>query len=292
MERFENFACIDWSGAVGERHAGIAVALCSTGDDAPKLVRPKHRWSRAEAADWLLHKMPPSTLVGIDLSASMAFVDRGAYFPEWTDSPEDAPALWALVERICANDPHLSASSFVAHEQASRHFRRHGGLVGDLFEAGRGRLRQCELAQAVVGLNPYSNFNLIGAAQVGKSSLTGMRVLHRVHDGLPVWPIDGNRVSPSGSLLVEIYTSLAALAAGRRAGRSKMRSVAELNEALVSSAIASRPVHGNGPISDHHSDALLTAAWMRRAASDERVWHPSALTAEIARKEGWTFGLI
>lgn len=291
MHKFEHFVCIDWSGALGERHAGIAVAMCKAGNSAPKLVRPGHRWSRMEIADWLLEHLPARTLAGIDLSASMAFVDRGAFFPEWEESPETAPDLWALVERVCASDPHLSASSFVTHEQAKRHFRRQGGLVGDLFEAGRGRLRQCEQVQAEFGLNPYSNFNLIGAAQVGKSSLTGMRVLHRVHDRLPIWPIDGAKLSAQGSLLVEIYTGLAAVAAGRRRGRTKMRTYAELNEALASPAVSSQPVRRKGPVSDHQSDALLTSAWMRRAAEDPRVWQPDSMTVEIACKEGWTFGL-
>ena len=50
---FRRFAAIDWSGAVGERHKGIAVALCAAGVEAPALVRPGHRWSRREVLDWL-----------------------------------------------------------------------------------------------------------------------------------------------------------------------------------------------------------------------------------------------
>ncbi|MEY4238604.1 MAG: hypothetical protein RL339_1205, partial [Pseudomonadota bacterium] len=49
--RFEHFVAIDWSGAAGERHHGIAVALCGKEDDAPELVRPGHRWSRPEVLD-------------------------------------------------------------------------------------------------------------------------------------------------------------------------------------------------------------------------------------------------
>ncbi len=291
MTRFDNFACIDWSGALGERHAGIAVAICSSGDAVPKIVRPGHRWSRVEVAHWLLDKMPPRTLVGMDLSTSLPFVDRGSYFPEWSESPANAPALWAMVDRMCKADEHLSVGSFVDHQEASRHFRRQGGRVGDLFEPGRGRLRRTELAQAAMGLNPYSNLNLIGAAQVGKSSLSGMRVLHRLQGRLPVWPFS-NSLSESGSRLVEIYTSVAAFAAGHRAGRSKMRTVEELNEALQSPVIASKRYRGSGRIDDHSSDAILTAAWLRRAASCEELWHPPLLIDEIADKEGWTFGVI
>lgn len=285
MTRFTHFAAIDWSGAVGARQKGIAVAVCRIGDDAPGLIVPAGGWSRQTALDWLLHDMPPDTLVGLDLGPSLPFVDAGAFFPGWADSPADARALWALVERICAGDVHLSATSFVDHPEASRHFRRHGGRKGEFFDR-HGRLRVTEQAQRAQGLNPYSGFNLVGAAQVGKSSLTGMRVLHRIDGGLPVWPFDR---SSTGSLVVEIYTSIAALGAGRAKGRTKMRTVADLNTALV--AIGSQPVSGDGAIDDHSSDAILTAAWLRANAGRAELWHPPALTDGIARTEGWTFGV-
>lgn len=297
MKRFAHFAAIDWSGAAGERHIGIAVALCGLGSAGPELVRPGHRWSRGEVLDWLLHEMPRDCLVGLDLGVSLAFADRGAFFPGWAESPPDARALWSLVERICADDPHLSATSFVDHLEAAKHFRRHGGREGEHFGAagqkgGRGRFRQTELAQERQGCKPTSNFNLVGAAQVGKSSLTGMRVLHRLAGRLPVWPVDplpAASASSSGSVVVEIYTALAAIAAGRRAGRAKIRSYEDLNAALA--ALGSQPIAGAGPIDDHRSDALLTAAWLRTVADAHELWHPAAMTAEIARTEGWTFGV-
>ena len=47
-KRFRHFAAVDWSGAVGERQRGIAVACCAMGDDAPHIIRPGHVWSRAD----------------------------------------------------------------------------------------------------------------------------------------------------------------------------------------------------------------------------------------------------
>ncbi len=285
-DRFIHYVAIDWSGAVGARQPGIAVATCAAGDDAPALVRPGHIWSRAEVLDWV-RAAPAGSLIGFDLGPSLPFVDRGAFFPGWSDSPADARGLWALVESICADDPHLSASSFVDHPQASRHYRRHGGRTGDLFEPGRGRLRATERAQQRQGLSPYSNLNLVGAAQVGKSSLTGMRLLHRLDGVLPIWPFDP--LPTTGSVIVELYTTIAAIAAGRPRSRSKMRDHADLDAALV--ALGSRPTGGSGAISDHASDAILTAAWMRIAADRSELWHPPALTPDIARTEGWTFGV-
>lgn len=285
-DRFRHFAAIDWSGAAGERHRGIAVALCGQGSGAPKLVRPGHRWSRPEVLDWLLDELPQDTLVGFDMGISLAHADVGAFFPRWSESPDTARELWALIDRICDDDPYLSAGSFVDHQEASRHFRRHGGREGDRFGGGRGRFRVTERAQEALGCRPCSNFNLVGAAQVGKSSLTGMRLLNRLQGRLPVWPVDP--LPATGSVVTEIYTTIAAMAAGRSSGTSKIRTYAELSTALE--ALESAPVHGSGPITDHASDALITAAWLRIVANDRSLWQPRALSPAIARTEGWTFG--
>ena len=289
-DRFKHFAAIDWSGATGERHAGIALALCDA-SSAPALVRPGHRWSRGEVLQWLEQELPADTLVGFDMSMSFAFDDRKGYFPGWADSPATARALWAKVEQVCGGDLHLGATTFADHPCTAPHFRRHGGREGAAFGAngkkgGRGRFRQTEHAQARAGCRPYSNFNLVGAAQVGKGSLAGMRLLHRLKHKFAIWPFDP--LPESGSVLVEIYTTLAAIAAGRIAARSKIRDYAALNEALA--ALGSKPVRGDGALSDHAADALISAAWLRQIAHDPANWSPTLLTPEIAATEGWTFG--
>lgn len=289
---FRHFMAIDWSGAVGPRQKGIAVACCGL-DGAPNLLLPSGHahWSRADVLDLLLHDLPEDTLVGLDLGLSLPFVDTGAFFPGWVDSPADARSLWALVDSLCGSDPHLAASSFVDHPQLSAYYRRHGGREGAAFHLPnaahrRGRMRVTEAAQARAGCKPYSNFNLVGAAQVGKSSLTGMRVLHRLSGSVPVWPVD--QLPDSGSVMVEIYTTLAAIAAGRSAGRAKMTDYPTLNDALA--VLGSPLIACEGPIDDHSADALLTAAWLRTAAARTELWHPAELTPELARTEGWTFG--
>lgn len=291
LTRFAHFAAIDWSGAVGERLSGIAVAICAAKGGPPRLVRPGHRWSRMDVLDLLLHGLPRDTLVGLDLGISLPFADAGTFFPGWEASPPDARSLWRFVDETCADDPHLAAGSFVDHPEASRYFRRVGGREGDRFHLGnadhrRGRFRVTEIRQAAHGCKPYSNFNLVGAAQVGKSSLTGMRVLHRLAGRIPVWPIDS--LPDSGSLIVEIYTALAAVAAGRTAARAKVTDFNGLNEALAN--LSSPPVEGKGRINDHSADALLTAAWLRASAHKPLLWRPPGLMEQIAQTEGWTFG--
>lgn len=291
IPEFEYFCAIDWSGAAGPRQKGIAVAICSAEGGAPALVQRDTAWSRAEVLQVLRDDLPANTLVGMDLGIALPFADCGAYFPDWNDSPSNARGLWALIDTLCRDDPNLEAGSFVDHPQLSRYFRRHGGREGDRFHTPgandkRGRLRVTEHAQQDQGCKPYSNFNLVGAAQVGKSSLTGMRMLHQLDNAIPVWPIDP--LPETGSVIVEIYTGLAAIEAGRRPGKTKLRDYSELNTAL--SMLDSPPVTESGPVDDHSTDAILTAAWLRKVAKNSARWAPKRLTTKIAATEGWTFG--
>jgi hypothetical protein len=287
MRRFARHACIDWSGAATPRQPGIAVAATQDGARLT-LLRPDGGWTRQRILGWLetLAEQETDILVGLDLSPALPFIDCGAYFPGWADSPADGPALWHLVDTLAAADPHLSATSFVTHPEARRHFR-HGVDRGDLFAGSTGRLRACEHGQAAMGLRPASCFNLVGAAQVGKSSLTGMRVLNRLRGRIPVWPFDP--VPERGPCIVEIYTSLAARQSGVTGPKIKILDPPRLSAILSSLGFAAQIPDR---LDDHSSDALLTAAWLSRAAGAEGHWRPAAMSPHIARTEGWTFGVI
>lgn len=286
IRRFGRFACIDWSGAKGERQKGIAVAVSSGPGRTPKLI--ERAWSRQAVLDWLLDHAARGSdlLVGIDFSAALPFVDAGAYFPGWADSPADARGLWRLVDDLCANEPHLGAGALVDHPEASRHFRRHGGRQGDLFGPGNGRHRVVERQTRDGHAPATSSFNLVGAAQVGKASLTAMRMLHRLDGRVPVWPFDP--VPERGPLIVEIYTTIAARQAGLKGG-SKMRDADRLRAGLAGYGIARPPALAR--YDDHSTDAILTAAWLAQAAEKPALWHPPLMTEEIAALEGWTFGI-
>ena len=249
-------------------------------------MRPGYVWSRLDVLDWLASDMPADTLVGLDLGGSLPFADCGAFFPGWHRSPPVAAGLWALIDEICVGEANLGANIFVDDPEASRHFRRHGGRQGDRFMPGRGRLRVTEQAQRAQGLNPYSNFNLVGAAQVGKSSLTGMRMLHRLSGRIAIWPFDP--LPPAGSVIVEIYTSLAAIACGLPKGRTKIRDAHTLDKALE--ALGSHPHTPLPRYTDNATDAIVTAAWLRVVANDDALWHPRGLDA-VRHTEGWTFGV-
>ncbi len=299
MREFDHFIAIDWSGAKGERHKGIAMAIARADGGPPVLVEPPAGgFSRTEIRDILADDLPVNSLVGLDLGISLPFEDCGAFFPGWDRSPRSAKRLWALIDEICQDDPHLGAHSFVNHPEASRYFRHGKDHVGDRFHlpdaiTREGRFREAEIAQRLQKCRPVSNFNLVGAAQVGKSSLTGMRMLHQLNDQLPVWPLDPipeKRQVSGGSMIAEIYTGLASKEAADRGARTKLLTYADLNSALA--ALNCPPVDEVGEIDDHSSDALLTAAWLRKVAPEPERWAPRALTAEIAYTEGWTFGAL
>jgi hypothetical protein len=291
MRRFTEFAVFDWSGQAVARPKGIALAACAP-DAPPKLIRTAQGiWSRHDALAWLQRqaRQQADMLIGFDLSMGFPFADAGDYFPGWPHSPADAPALWELVDRLCADDLHLSANSFIEHPELLHYFR-HQGRLGERYGADKsGRLRVVERESRDQGSSrPYSCLNLVGAAQVGKSSLTGMRLLHRLRGQIPVWPFDP--IPERGPVIVEIYTSIAANAAGLSKGRTKIRDRATLKAAFA--AIGSPCPTRLPAYDDHSTDALLTAAWLSQAAVDLRHWKPNAMTPQIAQTEGWTFGVL
>jgi len=130
-------------------------------------------------------------------------------------------------------------------------------------------------------------YDAIGAAQVAKASFAGMRLLHHLDGRIAVWPFDP--APTSGMTIVEIYTAIAARAAGLRKGLSKLRTPDALDEALA--ALGARPHEPLARYDDHATDAILAAAWLRANAARPDLWSPIGLTADIARTEGWTFGV-
>ncbi|KTT75039.1 hypothetical protein [Sphingomonas endophytica] len=279
-DRFTRFVAIDWSGAKGSRHKGIAVAGCDAGTAAPELVTPPGGvWSRTAVLDWILARRDTPTLIGFDFSFSAPFVARGAHLPGETDT-RDARALWAYVDRHC-DDADLGASSFL-QARRGRHF-----YLGAADGTKRDFLhwRVCEQADGTT--KPSTVYDAIGAAQVAKASFAGMRLLHHLGGRIPVWPFDPP--PDAGALIVEIYTAIAARATGVPRGRSKLRDAAALDAALA--ALGSAPHAPLATYSDHATDALMSAAWLRKYADRPHLWHPAALSAAVAATEGWTFGV-
>ncbi len=279
---FQRFAAIDWSGAKGKRHKGIAIAMCAAGETAPALVRHGHVWSRTEVLDWLLGAAAEApTLFGFDFSAAPPIAARGEYLPGEPNVPTEARAFWAYVDRL-SDDEDLGAASFL-EKVHRRHF-----YFGAVDGAKRDFLhhRVCEQAFNATGGGKASTlYDAIGAAQVAKASFAGMRLLHALDGRVPVWPMD--KLPARNSVVVEIYTR----AFIRHAGFSgrKVRTLAQLDAALT--ALGSAPARLTHDPSDHETDVLIAAAGLRAIAGSPAWWAPKGLTPALARTEGWTFGV-
>jgi hypothetical protein len=274
--RFQRFIGIDWSGARGARHPSVQVAAADAGDAPPRLVRPASGvWSRQGVLGWLAAERGDA-LVGMDAGFGFAAI------PGF-----DVPArqLWAEVDAVCAADPDLGGHAYIDHR---REIFWTGIADGPRRE--RAHLRVAELAHAASGRGqPTSNFVLLGASQVGKATLSAMRLAHRLSrdHGWPVWPFDP--LPERGPVLAEIYAQAFAAMAGTR---GKIRDRRTLDTALAH--FGSRPMPRRFPATfpDHVGDAIITAAGLRAIAHQPHSWQPPAMTPEIAAVEGWTFGVL
>src|SRR5581483_2414781 len=209
IPQFSRFAAIDWSGAKGKRHKGIAIAVAEAGEGPPRLVQRAQPWSRSEVLDWLLKTAAEApTLYGFDFSAAPPIVERGAYLPGESTPPSDARSFWAYVDGLC-RDEDLGAASFLEeHHRPHFYFGAADGPKANFLHH-----RVCENAFNATGGGKASTlYDAIGAAQVAKASFAGMRLLHRLGGRVPFWPVDFAQDGPvdplpkSGSVVVEIYT--------------------------------------------------------------------------------------
>ena len=279
---FSRTVAIDWSGAKGKRHKGIAIAE-ARGSEAPRLIRPAHVWSRAEVADWLVREAAKEpTLFGFDFSFAPPIIERGEYLPGEADVPTHAREFWAYVDAL-SEDEDLGAATFL--EQAHRRHFYFGAADG--VKANFMHFRQCDQhLNRMGGRKTASAYDAIGAAQVAKASFSGMRLLHRIQGKVAIFPMDELRAGESA--VVEIYTRIYIRNAGLPG--MKIRNRKDLDTALVT--LGSPPWRGRGPLDDHKTDALITAAGMRAHLAHPRAFSPEGLTPLIAASEGWTFGIV
>jgi hypothetical protein len=283
VTRFTRFVAIDWTGAKGLRHRAIQAAEAHAGDAPPRLLRPGHRWSRTEICE-LIQDIAASgepALIGIDCSFSLPFVDCGAYFPGDPEEPAGPRELWAEIDRVAAHEPDLAAHAYIDRR---RHHFWCGAADGVQRPFARLRVAEAVHRERRMG-NPCSPYVLVGASQVGKATLSGMRLLSKL-DSVPVWPFDP--LPDEGALLVEIYCQTFALDGGFR---GKIRTRAQLDEALA--RLGSQRSSGlPEQFDDHVGDALISAAGLRRAAAIPAYWAPAPMSPEVAATEGWTFGIL
>ena len=291
MHEDTTYTAVDWTGARGKRHSGIAVAELSAGASTPREVKAgAGRWSRQAVADWILAlaEQQQPTLIGFDFSFGLPHVDCGDYFPGLDYSFGTAADFWDFVEEKTAGEPDFYAGPLVKEPGLEQYFHR-PGFRGDCYEK---RLRRCEQENLTQGFGwSESCFHLIGPSQVGLASFSGMRMLRylkRKNPEVAIWPWDP--FNPHGVTVIEIYARVFRIMGGQ--GSLKIRDRQALNAVLEN--LGSGPVGrelANKDITDHLTDALVTAAGLKKIAGDPGLWAPETATPEALRYEGWTFGI-
>lgn len=288
MKNFDGFIGIDWSGAKSpEKTKSISLAIAFRGDDAPHLS--SKLWSRQMVYDWLIAmaKGKKRFLVGIDCnfgySATIGTQQFGKHYT--------AHHLWQAVDHICSDMPNFFAGPFWEHPSYAPTFWTSGPKPAGLILPRR----ETETACGQAGLGwPESPFKLIGAKQVGKGGLAGMRLVHHLKAALGprvgIWPFDEG-VEDARMVITEIYPRLFLRLSGH--GQTKIRDAKQLNAALT--ALASHPYPEKRAISDHEADSIVSAAGLRKLCGTDTTL-PEALVdipvpKHVLQQEGWIFGV-
>jgi len=223
--------------------------------------------------------------MGFDFAFGFPFEEEDGYLGGKASGIDDIFSLWSLLEAKSCGDPDFGCMRFIADADYASLFWLNGAKPERWVE----RKRRTEHACAeVTKTRPDSLYKMLHSKQVGKASITGMRVLHHIrtntHGSVAIWPFQPVR----DSAIVEIYpTMFRKMAAGAIA---KIRSLSQLNAALR--RIGSEPIRRSvKDFSDHETDALLSAAGLRNIARNPAVWNPHQTTSPRVQREGWIFGV-
>jgi hypothetical protein len=278
MPGFDCFVGIDWSGDKQVRQKGLKIAIAYPGRAAPRLeecATHRGRWSRTEAIRWIEHEFRDKrALIGLDFAFG---------FPAVAIS-KNVVLDWEYVESICKSGPNFYGGAFFRPPtRAHSHLINSPWLPKHSYSAAHLRMTDI-VAKQTIGATPQSIFNAVGPAQVGPSSITGMRALRTLQkncgDRIAIWPFDELR--QTGSVIVEIFPRYFPLSRGRSA---RLSDHSELNAAL--SAFDSDGVM-QGPESEDEGDALLSAAALRSLSSQQSLFQ---MPDPSIRLQGWIFGV-
>jgi hypothetical protein len=289
--RFRRFIAVDWSGArdTGRGLPGIQVAACREGGAAPALVDNPGggAWRRSDVISWLaaetLRDAP--ILVGFDFAFAFPYCEGGAYLGGVEPDLGTPAALWRLVDSVSTDEPEYYGRPFSADPRFASAFWTNGKRPAGFDD--RQRLTEVHCSGQGGG-NPESVFKLVGAKQVGLGSLAGMRVLARLRcqNDVSIWPFQD---ADTDCVCVEIFPRHFLIRAGL--GHRKVRNQADLDTALAAYDSELVELDG-GDLDDNRTDALISAAALRRVAAADDVWRPPSMTPCARDHEGWIFGVM
>lgn len=272
---FERFIGIDWSGDRQPLQKGIKLAEARPGQGAPVLIaadHPRRRWSRSAVLSFIESVcVRERCLIGLDFSFG---------FPQGFGLFD-----WDYVEACCADDANFYGGRFfAAPDPLHADFVNGPRHKGARYSARALRLTELRAA-AIKHATPQSVFNAVGAAQVGPSSIAGMRMLRALKSGpvaerVAVWPFEP--AVHGKSVVVEIFPRLFPLLHGLSPA---MKHAANLDAALA--AFGSEAALC-APASEDEGDALVSAAALRALAGGQGCFD---LPAGLPAGEGWIFGV-
>ncbi len=288
---FDLFVGIDWTGAQPAR--AVAVAACDQDGHVSPIWPPDRYWRRQAVADWIAAEIASGRriLAGFDFGFAMPWVDGVGYLDGRVPDVTDMFALWDLIDQASAGGEDDFAGAAVQDPRLFPSFWINGPTPAHWGD-GSTKRRRVELVAAETGAGtPVSLFKLAAAAkQVGKASLAGMRTLKRLRamagEKLAVWPAE--QPGPGQSVVMEIYPTLfrkqALGGVAKITGRSVMEVAVAHFDCTLSPALPEQ-------FDDHIGDAIITAAGLSRLAGKPSAWNPAGLRPDIARREGWIFGV-
>ncbi len=162
---------------------------------APCLVTPMGpRWTRSEIVDWICSQLDGNQrlLIGLDFAFGFPFEGKDVgYLGGRARQVDSIFSLWKLIEEKCCADPDFGCTTFIEDPGYASLFWKSGPLPQAWVE----RKRRTELACVeATQTRPETVYKLIGSKQVGKGSVTGIRVLNHIRSAkkecVSFWPFD------------------------------------------------------------------------------------------------------
>jgi hypothetical protein len=290
-KNFDIYVGVDWSGAKAPlKTNSVALSWCYTGSSKPEYI--KEKISRQDVFNWILDisKLGKSMLIGIDCNFSYAHHFTHKQFGK----DFRINHLWSEVENLNSQNDNFYAGGIWESQKYKGLFWTEGDKP-DWYDENILRRKTEKLCKDLKLGNPECPFKLIGAKQVGKGGLSGMRLahhlMHQIGDHLSIWPFNAD-LERASIVMAEIYPRLFLNYCGF--GNKKIREMNDLNLALMS--LNSEIIQSRETLNDHVSDAIVSAAGLRffvekLAPSISDAFHIEDEYKDIARNEGWIFGV-
>ena len=225
-------------------------------------------------------------MIGFDFAFGYPHYDLGCYFPGMNKNPANIFGLWELIDKTCQGSPNFYGGSFYKRKELPFHkyFLSPYGKGELYFPRKRVTEFFCKKITA-----PHPTMKCIGPANVGTGSLAGMRFLHKLKKSLgkeiEIWPFEKKR---DHSVAVEIFPRLYFKQSGTNPQNWQDQEM--INNALR--YFDSKPIPQDWtPKREDEPDAILSAAALRRLASNPAMWSAADDYFSEVKLEGWIFGV-